>query len=116
MSDQDTKTRFETTSKDCYDAYVAWIANQKDNDARTDLNEKIHELRKVVSRLEIEVAVSERGNNRQKPIAAPKHRNAGRAQAPRDAGNSDEASVDVKKGMKRSPRRKTSAAPKAEEG
>lgn len=90
MSDQDTKTRFETTSKTCYDAYAAWLANQKDNAARTTLSESIHELRKVLSRLEIEVAVSERKDSRQKPLSAPSHRNAGRPQHQNDDDNSDD--------------------------
>jgi hypothetical protein len=111
MSDQDTKTRFEATSKDCYDAYVSWCANQKDKEARAVLNEAIHELRKVVSRFEIELAVSERNDSRKKPLSAPKHRNAGHAQGVDDGAKK----TDTVKLKKRSGSRRQNTDTPAEE-
>ncbi len=95
MSESDTQTRFETTSKDCYDAYIVWKNAPQDIEARGTLNSCIHELRKVVSRFEIEVAVSERQDSRQKPLAAPAHKNADRrAQSAKQNEKKDNAAAD----------------------
>jgi len=74
----DIKTRLQETSENCFKCYEAWAGDKKDNKAREDLQEAIHELRKVSSRLEIELAVSERNEMSQKPIPIPSHRDSKR--------------------------------------
>lgn len=63
--------------KDCADAclktYEAW-EETKGSETRENLQESIHDLRKVVSRLEIEIAVSERNKMNEKQIPIPSHR------------------------------------------
>lgn len=78
--------RLRETSTACLQAYDAWTKEQKDPSKREDLREAIHELRKVTSRLEIEMAVSEREEMSQKPLPIPSHR-ASRSR--RKGGNED---------------------------
>lgn len=70
----DTLGRLRATSDDCVKAYDAWSGDKKSEDKRQTLQEAIHELRKVASRLEIDVAVSEREQQSQKKIPIPAHR------------------------------------------
>lgn len=77
--------RLRETSENCYNCYEDWLKNKKDQKAREALSSSVHELRKVASRLEIELAVSERDDVRQKPIPIPSHRDANRR--PRDNGD-----------------------------
>ncbi|MCK6419139.1 MAG: hypothetical protein L6Q57_09460 [Alphaproteobacteria bacterium] len=72
------KTRLRETSDACFKCYESWSANKKDSATREALLEAIHELRKVASRLEIEVAVSERDEMALRPIPIPPHRDAQR--------------------------------------
>lgn len=61
------KERLETTSQECLKCLDGWSENQKDTAAREALSSAIHELRKVASRLEIELALSERDQMAKKP-------------------------------------------------
>jgi hypothetical protein len=70
--------RLREGSENCYNHYEAWKKNQKDSAAREALQESIHELRKIASRLEIELAISERDEMAQRPIPIPPHRDAQR--------------------------------------
>lgn len=79
--DDDIQTRLKETSKTCLDAYVAWEGKKKDTKAQEDLHAAIHELRKVSSRLEIELAVSERDQMTSKPIPIPAHRSNSKGDA-----------------------------------
>ncbi|MAE50474.1 MAG: hypothetical protein CMH27_01550 [Micavibrio sp.] len=72
----DIQERLKTTSEACLKCYEAWAGNDKDAKARESLQEAIHELRKVASRLEIELAMSERDQMAQKPIPIPPHRDS----------------------------------------
>ena len=72
----EVKERLKTTSEVCQKCYEAWDGNDKDVKAREALQEAIHELRKVASRLEIELAISERDQMTQKPIPIPPHRDS----------------------------------------
>lgn len=68
--------RLRETSENCFKSYEAWRKEQKNSSVREALQDSIHELRKVASRLEIELAVSERNEMAQKPIPIPPHRDA----------------------------------------
>ena len=43
--------RLREGSENCFNHYEAWKTNQKDSKARESLQESIHELRKIASRL-----------------------------------------------------------------
>jgi hypothetical protein len=87
------KTRLRESADACYARYEGWVGNKRDGAAREALQEAIHELRKVASRLEIELAVSERDEMALKPIPIPPHRDAQRrprSGEERDAFGNDE--------------------------
>lgn len=86
--DQEIDKRLRETSDACLKAYESWKTDKKNGDARESLQEAVHELRKVASRLEIEVAVSERDEMTQKPIPIPPHRDSNkRGRNDDDRGN-----------------------------
>ena len=66
--------RLQETSKNCLEAYQEWAAKKDDQAAQEKLHAVIHELRKVSSRLEIELAMSERKESVSKPIPIPSHK------------------------------------------
>ncbi len=70
----DIKTRLQETSKNCLAAFLVWDEKKKDKPAQEELHAAIHELRKVSSRLEIELAISEREQSTAKPLPIPSHR------------------------------------------
>ncbi len=72
--DDATNARLRGAADECIAAYDRWTKSKKDLNARENLMEALHELRKVASRLEIEVAVSERDEMTQRPIPIPPHR------------------------------------------
>ena len=70
--------RLRETSENCFNCYEVWQKSKKDAAAREGLQEAIHEIRKVASRLEIELAISERDEMAMRPIPIPPHRDAHR--------------------------------------
>lgn len=78
---EETQQRLKDASEACIKAYEAWGGSKKNAEAREQLQEAVHELRKVAARLEIEMASSERDEMTQRPLAVPPHR----ASRPRNA-------------------------------
>ncbi len=72
----DIQTRLEETSKNCLEAHKIWVEKKGDKKAQEDLHVAIHDLRKVSSRLEIDLAISERDQSVSKPLPIPAHRSA----------------------------------------
>lgn len=72
------KQRLQETSEKCIECYEAWSKDKKNTDINTALQESVHELRRVASRLEIELAINERNESIQKPIPIPTHRDSKR--------------------------------------
>ncbi|MCK5384104.1 MAG: hypothetical protein KAJ29_00915 [Alphaproteobacteria bacterium] len=72
--DSDIQERFTEASKNCLEAFISWDDKKKDKQAQEVLHAAIHELRKVSSRLEIELAMSERDQLSSKPLPIPAHR------------------------------------------
>ncbi|GJL84422.1 MAG: hypothetical protein DHS20C02_01970 [Micavibrio sp.] len=83
----DIQGRLKETSETCVASYAKWATDKKDGDVRATLQEAIHELRKVASRLEIEMAISERDENALKKIPIPSHRAQGRGHQSGDDDN-----------------------------
>lgn len=104
MADE-IKQRLQDSTEKCMKAYEAWNGNKKDADKREALQEAVHELRKVASRLEIEVAVSERGDGSQKPIPIPHHRDARGRHQKAEAGNEADPAAEKPK-KKAAPKKK----------
>lgn len=72
----DIQSRLNETSARCLSAYSAWDNGKGDDKAKEELNEAVHELRKVAARIEIEMAVSDRDPKKAKRIPIPEHRDA----------------------------------------
>ncbi len=66
----DVKERLQTSATACLETYDAWNGDKKDSTKREALQVAVHELRKVVSRLEIDIALSERDGSKGKPITS----------------------------------------------
>ena len=77
MSD-DIKERLSQTIQKCISSYDAWKESKNGAKERESLQEAMHEIRKVVSRLEIDLAISERDELAHKPIPIPPHRDSRR--------------------------------------
>lgn len=109
----DIKKRLQTAADNCLKNYDAWDSDKKKTSNREDLQEAIHELRKVASRLEIEIAVSERDAMSDKPLPIPHHRSTTKAKGPvesilPDDGNTNPGNNSGKKeAAPRRPRRRT---------
>ena len=82
--------RLSETSAQCLAALDTWAKDKKNGEAREALNESVHELRKVASRLEIEMAVSERDEMTQRPIPIPAHRDGRKKQNNNNGNTKDE--------------------------
>lgn len=80
------ENRLRAAADACIGKYGEWRANRHDGDTREALQDAIHELRKVSSRLEVELAISEREELAMRPIPIPPHRAARERppQAPED--------------------------------
>ncbi len=72
----DIQTRLKETSQNCLVAHEAWDTKKQDKKAQEELHSAIHELRKVSSRLEIDLAVSERDQATSKPLPIPSHKSS----------------------------------------
>ena len=113
---EDVKTRLEKCSATCLETYQTWDS-KKETKTREDLQEAIHELRKVASRIEIEITKSERANSSSKSIPIPAHRSNSKSKGAvesilPDQGNTEEKSGGKKDGGGRRPQRTRRPAPK----
>ena len=115
----DIKERLKTCSEACFKTYEAWDAEKATN-TREDLQEAIHELRKVASRLEIEITLSERAKVTGKQIPIPSHRSNSGGKGPVESILPDQGNTEEKKGVKkeggRRPQRSRRPAPKRNDG
>lgn len=74
MSEENTAQRLQETAAKCLSSLDAWNSDLKDTEARETLLEAVHELRKVTSRLEIDIAMNDRKAVNAKPIPIPEHK------------------------------------------
>jgi hypothetical protein len=63
--------RLKDASAKCQENYSAW---RLDKGAESELSESLHELRRAVARIEIEIAASHSGEGALRPIPIPLHR------------------------------------------
>lgn len=96
----DIQVRLKETSDACLKAYGEWQDKKKDSKAQEELHAAIHELRKVSSRLEIELAMSEREQMTSKPLPIPPHRANARKRHDDDNNNGSSNNQDKGKGNK----------------
>ena len=75
-NNMNVKERLEATVAHCVSCYKEWTETPKNIEVRQHLEEAVHELRKVTSRIEIELAIADRSNSSLKPMPIPPHRAA----------------------------------------
>jgi hypothetical protein len=93
----DVKKRLEETTANCLKCYDTWNG-KKDTANREALQESIHELRKVASRLEIEIAINEREAMSEKPLPIPEHRSNAKTKGAVESILPDNGNTDSKSG------------------
>jgi hypothetical protein len=74
MNAENTAQRLQETAAKCLSSLDAWNKDLKNTEARESLLEAVHELRKVTSRLEIDIAMNDRENVNSNPIPIPEHK------------------------------------------
>lgn len=74
MTSENTAQRLQEAAAKCLSTLDAWNKDLANNDAREALLETVHELRKVTSRLEIDIAMNDRKALNAKPIPVPEHK------------------------------------------
>lgn len=87
----DIKSRLKECSEGCQKGFEEW-SNDKNPQTRENLQESIHELRKVASRLEIEIVMSDRAGSSAKPLPIPSHRSNSKSKGPVESILSDDSS------------------------
>lgn len=83
----DIANRLEETTKACLAAYKNWDSKKNDTAALEQLQEATHELRKVASRLEIEMAISERSDLADRPLPIPPHKSSRKGRGNNNGGD-----------------------------
>ena len=68
--------RLRETTDACIKNFENWVKEGKSLETREALMESMHEVRKVVSRVEIEIAISERDRLGSRPLPIPPHRSS----------------------------------------
>jgi hypothetical protein len=66
--------RLRESTDACIKSFENWVKASKSLESREALMEAMHEVRKVISRVEIEIAISERDRLGSRPIPIPPHR------------------------------------------
>jgi hypothetical protein len=74
MEDIDQRLRESTDA--CIKSFENWSNKNKDTESRESLMEALHEVRKVLARVEIEIAISERDRLGSRPLPIPPHRSS----------------------------------------
>lgn len=73
-SPEKTLDRLQETYKQCLSGYESWQKDQKDSSAREALMQTMHDLRRVLSRMEIEILTSQSDARNAQPLPVPPHR------------------------------------------
>ncbi len=88
---EEIEQRLKESTQACIKSFENWVKENKSLEAREDLMETMHEVRKVVARVEIEIAISERDRLGSRPIPIPPHRSSMKQQAGENEGMDEEA-------------------------
>ncbi len=72
--------RLRETTDACIKSFEDWVKQGKNLETRETLMEAMHEIRKVISRLEVEIAISERDRLGSRPLPIPPHRSSRKPQ------------------------------------
>ena len=84
---EDINKRLRDNADACIKAFEVWTAQNKSIESREPLMEAMHEVRKVLARVEIEIAVSERDRLGSRPLPIPPHRSSRKRPGEVEEGN-----------------------------
>jgi hypothetical protein len=71
---EDIEQRLRESTDFCIKGFENWLKQNKNSESRENLMEAMHDVRKVLARVEIEIAISERDRNGSRPLPIPPHR------------------------------------------
>ncbi len=91
---EDIEKRLRESTDVCIKSFENWTKQAKSLEARETLMEAMHEVRKVISRVEIEIAISERDRLGSRPIPIPPHRSSNKRGQGEDGGEGDDEGFD----------------------
>jgi hypothetical protein len=73
---EEIEKRLRESTDACIKSFENWVKQAKNLESRETLMETMHEVRKVISRVEIEIAISERDRLGSRPLPIPPHRSS----------------------------------------
>jgi hypothetical protein len=76
MSDQDIVQRLKDGFEVCIKSCEDWHKDRKNQAVRQTLEDAVHELRKALARVEIDMAISEGRESGHKPLPIPSHKSS----------------------------------------
>lgn len=88
---EEIEKRLRESTDACIKSFENWLKQNKNLESRESLMEAVHEVRKVVARVEIEIAISERDRLGSRPLPIPPHRSSRKAQGEEADFGDDEA-------------------------
>ncbi len=94
---EDIEARLKESTEACLERYEKWNTDSSGSEEREALQEAIHDLRKVTSRLEIEIAIKERKKVTNKPLPIPPHRSSEKGAANVESILPDNGNTDPEK-------------------
>ncbi len=71
---EEIEKRLRESTDACIKNFENWLKQSKNLESRETLMEAMHDVRKVIARLEIEIAISERDRLGSRPLPIPPHR------------------------------------------
>lgn len=109
---EDIEKRLRESTDACIKNFEAWLKNNKNSEGRESLMESMHEVRKVIARLEIEIAINDRDRLGSRPIPIPPHRSSRKPQNAEEGmdGGDEDATFDAE------PPRQESRRPHGQQG
>ena len=87
---EEIEKRLRESTDACIKSFENWVKQNKNLESRETLMETMHEVRKVVARVEIEIAISERDRLGSRPLPIPPHRSSRK----REGGEENDFSED----------------------
>lgn len=73
---EEIEKRLRESTDACIKSFENWVKQNKNLESRETLMETMHEVRKVIARVEIEIAISERDRLGSRPLPIPPHRSS----------------------------------------
>jgi hypothetical protein len=92
---EEIEKRLRESTDACIKSFENWVAQSKNLESRETLMEAMHEVRKVISRVEIEIAISERDRLGSRRLPIPPHRSSQKREGGEDGefGGDDDFNV-----------------------